>query len=257
VRDPALVSKESNNQGPYRHLTQLLLGKVVAFHPAQGTADVALTNVAAGGGFYRNVPVLSWVMGTQVGESYYPRVDAALPLADPSGPYDVPLPSGQADVWCVVGHVLGRSRSPAILGFLPPQTSEVLHASEGLRVGLHESGVYWVTTSGAHDERHYPDGTAIIVGPDTEPYDMAAENPSWKPPTTGALNYTVLHSTGARLQITSTGAVNVEAASGQQVTLGTGSPAPVARKGDPITVTVGGTQYTGEISEGSAEVQSA
>lgn len=226
-------------------------GKVVARHPSEGTADVAF----AEGGTIQHVPVLCSPLSTEAGAIYQPAIDLAAPIADPDGVWDVPGPSGGADQWVAIAFVGGSVRQPLIIGSIPSRVGQMLTTTPGIALERHESGVYRVTTPAGHDELHWPDGTFLTVGQDTTSYDMTAENAAWNPPTLPALNVVLKHSSGASLTITPVGAVQVQAAAGQLVTLGeAGSAKPVARQGDPVSVNT--TTGVGTITSGSTEVQS-
>ncbi len=233
----------------------IYLGKVVDRHE-DGTVDVTL----AEGGTYPRVPVASWSLGTAVGEVYLPTFDPANPLPSPGGAWDVPGPSGTADLYCVVAAWQGNARSVCVLGFVqPPVASQMLFATLGLAVKRHESGVWSLITPDGSTEAHWPDGSYWRVGASTALHDMASENPAWSPPAGGAAEAMVLrHSSGAAVEISAVGAVTVTPASGQPLVCGSAATAqPVARKGDAITVTTSSGTYTGTITGGSAEVSAS
>jgi hypothetical protein len=233
----------------------IYLGKIVDRHE-DGTVDVTL----AEGGTYPRVPVASWSLGTAVGEVYLPTFDPANPLPSPDGAWDVPGPSGTADLYCVVASWQGNARSVCVLGFVqPPVASQMIFATLGLAVKRHESGVWSLITPDGSTETHWPDGSYWRVGASTALHDMASENPAWAPPASGTAEAMVLrHSSGATVEISAAGAVTVTAASGQPLVLGTAATAqPVARKGDAITVTTSSGTYTGTITGGSVEVSAS
>jgi hypothetical protein len=126
------------------------MGKVIHSNPAKGTVDVAIDGSGGQGGIYQEVPVLSWSMGTQTGDMYFPTVSPSLPIPSANGTYDQPVSSGQQDVWCVLGHLNGRSNRPVVLGFMNPFESQVRSSVVGNEVKVHESGTYQVITQNGH-----------------------------------------------------------------------------------------------------------
>ncbi len=195
--DPSLTNRANLAYNPYLDATQLYLAKVIQVHPENGTVDVALSGTGGQGGKYTNVPVLSWSMGSQVGEVYFPTIDQALPLTVPNGVYDQPVSSGGKDVWCVVGHLNGRANRPVVLGFLTTLNGQTNVSEVGMKVSLHESGIYHVVNKEGHYELHFPDGSYIIVGQDSSPLDMTSVNPNWNPATTTTPNNLTAHFQGS------------------------------------------------------------
>ena len=192
-------------------------GKVVARHE-DGTVDVAMQ----AGGTYRHVPVSSWSLGSQVGEVYLPAHDLTSPTPNSQGPWDVPGASGKADVFAVVGFLEGNARRPIVMSFMPPAISQMVFQTKGIKVSRHESGVYHVTLPSGQDEVHWPDGSFLVWG-GTASYDMAQENANWAPPTASAGPITLHHSSGATVTITAAGEIQLQPASGQVVSVGSGS----------------------------------
>lgn len=241
--DPALEARRQMEQNnPYMNQSDDLLAKVIAFHSASGTVDVAIDGSSHQGGIYRNVPILSWSYGTQTGHTYMPsniKLAASMPSA--SGPYDQPIPSGEQDVWCVIAHLNGRSQRPVCLGFYSPTQSQIHTKDLGYEVKLHESGVYSVTDPSGNVTVGLPDGSTIVIGTSSTPVDMTAQNANWNPQTTSN-NYQVT--------MNFSGPVTINA---PKVYLGTseGGGKAVARVGDTVNLT------TGEIEGGSSNVFSA
>ncbi len=230
------------------------LAKVTARH-ADGTVDVTTT----AGATYKHTPVASWSLGSAVGDVYLPTFTPTHPTPDPAGVWDVPGASGE-DLFCVVAAWEGNARSVCILGFIqPPTLAQMIFATLGLAVRRHESGVWSLIAPDGSTEQHWPDGTSLRVGVSTTLHDMAAENALWGPPTGQPAEAMLLrHSSGATVEISAVGAITVTPASGQPLVLGvSGTAQPVARKGDAIQVSVGGTVYDGTISGGSAEVSAS
>ena len=249
--DPALVNRAQMEQGDNPYITQrdLFLGKVVAVYPATGTVDVALDGTPSQGGFYRSVPVLSWSYATQTGETYLPgNITLAAPQTSAAGPYDQPIPSGEQDVWCVCGHLNGRTQRPVCLGFLSPLVSQVHTKDAGWKVSLHESGVWSAISQVGDVQVGLPDGSYILLSPGTSPVDMTTQNAAWKPATTSSA-YTVTLHVGGNVTLNVTGNIALNATG--NVYLGEASGgAAVARVGDSVNLT------TGVISSGSTKVYS-
>lgn len=236
----ALHNRYSMEKAPYLNTHTLFLAKVVSVHPETGTVDVAL-DASHQGGFYTDVPVVSWSYGTQTGETYLPNVDLTAPIPSSEGTYDQPIGSGGEDVWAVCGHLAGRANRAVCLGFMSPIQAQIHTKTPGMAVNLHESGVYQVITADGNLNIGLPDGSSIIIGIATELHDMQSENPSWSPKTT---------STPYNITIKVKGNVNLTASS---IVLNNGTEG-VARVGDAVLVEVGGTNYTGTITSGSSTV---
>src|SRR5579875_2442283 len=183
-----LQNRRSTLQNPYGNAPPLLLGKVIASYPEYGTVDVAVEGANTQGGTYRNVPVMSWSMGSQTGASYFPTVNHARPSPTPYGTYDQPIPSGESDVWCVIGHLNGRSQRPVVLGFLHPYQQTTRSSNVGDLTDAHESGVYKLIDKDGSVQIGFPDGSYVLVSASTTPIDMTTKNPNWNPKTTSTAN---------------------------------------------------------------------
>ena len=238
--------------------SRLQWGKVVARHPETGTMDVAISQ----GGTLREVPVSGPWLSNTAGQVYQPHHDLAAPLPSTGGVWDIPIASGKTDLWAIVGFVQSSGQqttpnSPIILGFLPDRDGQMVFTTPGLAVWRHESGVYHVTypTVGQHDEWHWPDGSALVVGTDTTPATMTNENAAWAPPTTSTpAQVTFTHASGARLTIDPSGNVAVSAAPGKTLTFNGGTKG-VARIGD--TVSVSGSDSAGDTFTATGTITSA
>jgi len=237
--------------------SRLQWGKVVARHPADGTMDVALS----AGSTLRRVRVAGPWLSTTAGQTYQPYHDLTAPLPSPEGVWDVPLASGGTDLWAIVGFLQAGGQqttpnAPVIVGFLPDNTSQLNLQTPGIAVWRHESGVYHVTlpTVGQHDEWHWPDGSALVIGTDTEPVDLTTENAAWAPPTMSTpASVTYQHASGAHVTIDPQGNIAVSAAPGATLTFN-GGTAGVARVGDAVQVDL--STGTGTITSGSTTVLS-
>lgn len=235
---------------PYLSQPEVFLAKVVAVHSATGTIDVALDGTPYQGGFYRNVPVLSWSYATQTGHAYLPsNIKLTAPIADASGVYDQPVPSGEQDVWAVIAHLNARTQRPVCMGFLSPLASQVHTKDAGYEVKLHESGVFTVISPDGQVTTGLPDGSTVVIGASTTPVDMAKQNPSWNPPTTTSA-YSIALNIKGNVSITVAGSATINA---PEVYLATaeGSGAAVARVGDSVSVST--TTGEGTITSGSAK----
>jgi hypothetical protein len=93
---------------------------------------------------------------------------------------------------------------PRVIGFDYPLDSQ-LHLDEaGLSIDRHESGVYEVTTATGHNEKHWPDGSYIIFGPDTTSKNMSAiqgKGQPWSVPEGSSINMVVHLAQGVDITI--------------------------------------------------------
>ena len=248
--DPAVARRSHMENNPIMKMPYLFLGKVVNSNPQAGTIDVALDGALGQGGFYTNVPVLSWSVGRQTGHNYFPTVTLAAPEPSAHGVYDQPIKSGGQDIWAVIGHLAGRSQRPVCIGFMNPLDSQARSNTVGTEVHVHESGHYQVTTAAGHHEIHFPDGGYVIVSTDTAPLNMTADNPKWSTKTS-AQNLNLTINVKGNISITVNGTATVNAT---DVYLGTttGAGTAVARLGDAVQVNT--TTGTGTITSGSSKV---
>ena len=137
--------------------------------------------------------------------------------------------------WGVVAFPAGDIRNGVWLGSLYAQNVQAYTNTTDphFEYDSHYSGYYkWLDQTG-NQNIYYPDGTAIVVGTATtaDPTFRQVVNPDQSsssveftssqrvPSPPSPFNTTINHATGAKAQITSTGAVNVEAANGQTITL--------------------------------------
>lgn len=187
----------------------LSLAKVIGRHPEKATVDLAMSD----GGLYPDVPVLGLLSGS-AGQNYIPSFSPSVPYPTAAGTVDLAVP-GKDDLWAVVGYMGGNSKSAVVLGFLPPQVSQVFVKTDGLELELHESGVYSLITPDGATETTWPDGTFLRVGDSLTHHDMASENPDWNPPTsTTPVQFVFKHSSG--FTITFNGSVLEIGAGSQQ-----------------------------------------
>ena len=226
------------SSNPYMDAPTLLLGKVIESHPSAGTVDVALDGANGQGGIIQGVLVGSWTMGVDTGSSYFPTVDLAIPIADPQGTNDQPLPSGKQDVWCVVGNLNNRSQRPIALAFVNPAQQNTRSSDVGDEVHVHESGIYSIKTKQGDLQIGLPDGSEILISTGNTSVDMTTKNANWNPPTT---------QTAYNININIKGNATVNAS---EVYLGTtsGGGKGVARIGDSVDLS------TGVITSGSSKV---
>jgi hypothetical protein len=258
--------KEITNWNPYSSQTDIIYAKVVAVHSNTGTVDVALDGANGQGGFYTNVPVLSWSYAAETGQTYLPsNIKLTTPMAAAQGTYDQPTSSGAQDVWCVIAHLSGRAQRPVCLGFISPLQSQIHTKDAGYDVKLHESGVYTVIDPTGNVTVGLSDGSSIVVGTTTTPVDMTTQNTAWNPKTTTTpynvtmnLNGNVSITTKKNIALTVTGNItmtvqgNVTLATTGDVYLGGTGGAAVARVGDAVSVST--TTGIGTITSGSNKV---
>lgn len=252
----SLQNRRNTLQNPYGNAPPLLLGKVIASYPQYGTVDVAVEGTNVQGGVYRNVPVMSWSMGSQVGASYFPTINHARPSPTPYGTYDQPIPSGESDVWCVIGHLNGRSQRPVVLGFLHPYQQSTRSSNVGDLVDAHESGVYKYIAKNGTVQIGFPDGSYVLISPSTTPVNMTSVNPNWNSKTTSTANNLTISVKGdIALNVVGNATISAQTATieANKVYLGTnGGGSPVARVGDQVVV----NGQTGTITTGSSIVSS-
>lgn len=231
---------------PYRRQpgAQLLWGKVSARYPAEGTVDVVLDH----GSILPHVPVLPQLVGTLTGQSYVPAIDPVTPQSTPQGPYGLPTPNPDPagnDLYAVVAWLEGSGRQPLVVGFLPPSTPAPawLPQQPGWAVWRHESGQWWAVDPDGNLSMGWPDGSTLAVTTEPTAADPpTAINPAWPAASGSAVALHLRLAGGATLDVV-----------GDQITLN-GGTAGVARVGDPVTVTISGTTFTGTISSGSTSV---
>ena len=247
--DPLLQNrKEMVGFNPYTSRMDLVIAKVVAVHTDTGCVDVALDDAGGQGGFLANVPVTSWSYATQTGEAYLPsNIKLTSPMPSSNGTYDIPVPSGEQDVWCVVGFASSRSQRAVCLGFLSPIASQVHTKDAGYAVKLHESGVWSVIDPSGNVTIGLPDGSNVVIGTSTTPTAMSEQNPDWSPKTT-TTPYNVTLSIKGNVTLSVVGDVSINASGNVYVGASTGSGKAVARVGDLVNLT------TGVIESGSAKV---
>jgi hypothetical protein len=250
--DPALESARRHEQNnPYENHTELTLGKVINVHPDTGKIDVAIDGTPHQGGIIPNVPVMSWSYATQTGQSYLPsNIKLAAPIPSSQGTFDQPIPSGEQDVWCVLGFLDAKFQRPVCIGFLSPLDAQIHTKDAGWEVSLHESGVWMATDPAGNTTMGLPDGSTIVIGQSITPANMTAQNANWKPQTTNT-PYNLTMNIKGNVNITVNGSATVDA---QSVYLGTstGSGNAVAYEG--ATVQVDTVTGAGTITQGSTKV---
>ena len=254
-----LLMLKQRESHPMMNQKTLRLGYVVGRHDDSHTYDV----VMADGGLFENVRAVGPYAG-EAGTKYLLPVKATVKAKSGTMGQDTlyPVP-GKSDAVCIVAFLEGLMMQPIILGFLTPLFSELYTKTAGMAVFLHESGVYEITTPKGSREIHFPDGTYLRVGTGTTTHNMTDENPDWNPSTSTTKEEIYLsHSSGLTLHIDTSGNLAIQTPGSAvidatSVVLGGTSGSPVAREGDSVSVTVGGTVYTGTITSGSSKVESA
>ena len=191
-------------------MPNLSWGKIVERH-TDGTFDVAIQN----GSTYSHVQAGSPYLGSEVGLVYLPTHGLTNPVQTVNGTWDIPTQSTKGDLYCVVAFLENSARQPKIICFFNPSRSEMVFSTLGIYVNRLESGVYDVILPGSvHAERHFPDGSYIVVG-DTTSHDMVSESPTWAPPTQSSPVPMVLHhSSGLSIEIDTTGKLTINPVNG-------------------------------------------
>lgn len=246
-----VLADRKREDHPYWHRFAIELGQVVGRHPDSYSVDVVMRD----GGLIENVSVMSVFSGSS-GAEYLPNFHATTQgkssTLDAQIPYNLP---GIDDLLAIVGFFDGNTQQPVVLGFMPPLYSQLFVTTPGLALSLHESGIWQIRTPDGAEETHFPGGTVIRIGQGSTLHDMANENQAFKPPTLSTPEtLTLTHPTGTSVSISSTGEVTITVAAGQTLNLGGTGGSAVARAGDPVSVDVGGTQYSGTITSGSSVV---
>lgn len=161
----------------------LKLGKVIRVDQAARAADVTLMD---GSGVLYGVGVLGPVTSTASGLSYLPT-----PYVANEGD-DAPKANGLRDMYVVIGFLDAVGTLPVILGFLPPQATQMGFADkpgfENQKLERHEGDRYsrqvgdTVATLGGSDalseeEHRFPDNSYLkIYGSDKALTDLTGEN---------------------------------------------------------------------------------
>ncbi len=137
--------------------------------------------------------------------------------------------------WGIVAFPAGDIRNGVWLGSLYAQNVQAYTNTTDphFEYDSHYSGYYkWLDQTG-NQNIYYPDGTAVVVGTATSPdptfrqivnADQSSGSveftPSERVPSTPSpFNYTVLHPSGAQVQIEANGAVNITVATGQTLNI--------------------------------------
>lgn len=183
----------------------LQFGKVIAVNKAARTVDVFLI----GGGTLKNVRVLAPVAGSHEGSAYLP--DVTVTADEPS------MVLGGSDTYCVVGYLSSDFRQPIVMGLLFPTNFESSFAA--LDVNKRAGGSYTAFDADGF-EINRPDGTFIRVGTSTTRVVDGATN-SGKTPfdrTTGTAvgvpHIFISHSSGLKIDITTSGQIQITKAGG-------------------------------------------
>lgn len=224
---------KSKDPHPYNtNMSTLSWGKVVARN-SDNTVDVALQY----GSTFQHVQVCSNVLGSQVGSVYLPTHSLTNPIQTSSGVWDTPIVSTKGDLFCVVGFLDGSSRQPKVLGFFPPNQTEMSFSSLGIKVDRHESSTYHITLPSGVDEQKWADGSYLVAG-STSSYDMSQENPAWNAPTQSTpFNFVFHHPSGLSIEVDPTGKLTINPVNGVAI----GGTSAVALSGTLGTWLVGHT----------------
>ena len=135
--------------------------------------------------------------------------------------------------WGIVAFPAGDYRNGIWIGafYANLVTAFTNNTDPNFEYDAHWSGFYKTLDSKGESTTYYPDGTSIVIGAATTPAatyrntvnatqtpQQIAFPPAERVPTTPApFNITVNHPSGASVQITAAGAINVIAASGQNI----------------------------------------
>jgi len=215
-------------------------GKVIAVNPADSSVDIRLYD----GQLLRRVRVLFNSANTVAGFRYLASIQNSQPQQSALGVVDNGTLTHVADTLATIIYVQADTLAPRVIGFSFPQDAQMHIDEQGLSMFRHESGMYSLIDGKGHHETHYPDGSYIIAATDTVPKSIISKGQAWSIPTAPNINLTIHLAQGFDISI-----------QGGVLKLAGGTEG-IARVGDPITVTVGGTVYTGQISGGSSKVLS-
>jgi hypothetical protein len=223
-------------------------GKVISVNPEDSTVDVALY----GGQILRRVRILFNSANTVAGYKYLASIentDSA--QSTQNGVVDKAVLTHRADTLATIVYVQGQTLAPRVIGFSFPIDAQ-MHVNEiGLALFRHESGIYSLIDKSGHHETHYPDGSYVIASSEVDPIpkELISEGQSWQVPSGNDINIKIHLAQGVDVVIAN-GEISISATS---IKLNGGTKG-VARIGDQVTVNVGGTNYTGTITQGSTDL---
>lgn len=196
-------------------LNQAYEGKVIAVHPEDSSVDVRLYD----GQILRHVRVLFNSANTIAGFRYLSSIVNTQKQVNQNGVYDDGRLSHVSDTLATIIYVYGNSLNPRVIGFSFPLDSQMHVEEEGLALFRHESGVYSLIDQNGHHEIHYPDGSYIIMAPDSTPKSLSTgpQAQNWNVRNNGSpVNLTIHLSQGVTVSISGG---NVSISGAQQINL--------------------------------------
>lgn len=128
------------------------LAKVIKVHPQNFAVDLVFLD---SGWFMPGVQVLMTTISTCSG-----MVDLPSPVVDEADPRDTTL-LGDTDILAATLDLGGR---PVVVGFLPPQVTQMAVEKENYRLFRHISDVTTSIDQGANVIFRHPSGTTIYIG---------------------------------------------------------------------------------------------
>lgn len=128
------------------------LAKVIKVHPQNFAVDLVFLD---SGWFMPGVQVLLTTISTCSG-----MVDLPSPVVDENDPRDTTL-LGDTDILAATMDLGGR---PVVIGFLPPQVTQMANEKENYRLFRHISDVTTSIDQGANVIFRHPSGTTIHIG---------------------------------------------------------------------------------------------
>lgn len=232
-------------------------GKVIGVNPDKSTLDIKLNS----GDTLRNAQILLNNANTITGWRYLTSVKNVVAKQTSRGIDDSALLGHEQDTIAIVSFLNGDFSLPIVVGFKLPLDSQMHLKEDGLYTFRHENGQYEVITKDNHHEIHYPDGSYVIISPESTPTpkDMSAikgtNAQKWGAKTTGNMNLKIHLTQGVDITI-SNNTVKVNA---QNIIFNNGTNG-VARVGDAVSVsgtTSDGATFsaTGTITGGSTTVK--
>lgn len=128
------------------------LAKVIKVHPQNFAVDLVFLD---SGWFMPGVQVLMTTISTCSG-----MVDLPSPVVDENDPRDTTL-LGDTDILAATMDLGGR---PVVIGFLPPQVTQMANEKENYRMFRHISDLMTTVDKGANTALLHPSGTTIHIG---------------------------------------------------------------------------------------------
>lgn len=143
----------------------LRIARVAAVHPEDHSADIVMVD---DGSRHSGVQVMSWTASLDTG-----TFDLPAPEVPASGDKWSLAETTGRDMIAIVGMV---GRLPLVLGFLPPQISQMLFKDQNRRVSRHASDVYSTTDGKGNTEWRHPSGLYIRIATDPAHEDLTGQD---------------------------------------------------------------------------------